>query len=84
MNKAGQFFEALGILVVVGMAVVGTTVVYLSKDNVFIGNKATTELYDYDSCPEIASDIPTSNVVRYDSLETAQSDGFVLVECHAR
>ena len=82
MNKVGQIFEVLGILVVVGMAVVGTTFVYLSKDVGFVGNNVTKELYNYEECPEVVANIPNQDVVKYDSLKSAQKEGFSLRECY--
>lgn len=81
MDNKGQTLELLGILFIVGIVVVGTTAVFLHRDSAFMGDSATKELYSYSKCMGVINQIPSNNLVVYDSLEKAQSDGFNLKGC---
>ncbi len=82
MGKRGQFPEVLGMLVVVGIVIFGTAGVFVfHKEEVFVGDKANYNLYKYADCKEIISLLDQDNLVVFDSLNKAKSEGYGLVEC---
>ncbi len=81
MKKRGQFIEFLGILFVIGIIIVGTTGVYLTKDKVYVGDIENNELYKYSECRDFIKNLNEDSLTVYDSKERAEQDGFKLTDC---
>ena len=66
MQKRGQFIELVGIVLIIGIAVVGTTVVYLQRDSVYVGEITTGNLYSYSECKNFIQQLGKDDLVIYD------------------
>lgn len=81
MKKSGQLIELAGMLVILGIAIFGTTTVYFQKDSVYIADKTNMGLYNYSECKEFISTLQKDRLVAYDCKEKAEEEGFHLKSC---
>jgi len=81
MNSKGQIIEIAGIVVIIGIAIIGTLGAYLHKDAVFVADNTSMNLYSYVNCKGIINTLDKNNIRVYDNQQRAENDGYRLVGC---
>ena len=82
MSKNAQFIEIVGIVIILGIAVVGTTSVYFIKETTYIADNSTMNIYKYSECKNIIKNLNPNTIKAYNSIERAQLDGYHLKGCN--
>lgn len=80
MNNRGQIIEVFGILILLGIALFGTSQIYLYKDSSYFGDNSTLKVYPYDKCKEFIKLLPQENIIAFASKEEIPN-GYILSEC---
>lgn len=81
MNKKGQIFEIVGVLIIIGIAIYGVSQVYYLKDKVYVGNNLNSKAYSYNECKNFINSLPQDRIVVFASKEDAVKQGFKIGEC---
>lgn len=81
MGKKAQIIEVAGIIIILGIAIVGTIGAYFHKDSVFVADSSSMGLYKYSECKNIINVLDKNNLKVYNSQQRAESDGFHLIRC---
>ena len=70
MHKRGQIVEFGLILVILGIAVYGTSTMYMQKENTYVGDSLNSRAYRYADCKEYINSIPIERLTIFPSYET--------------
>lgn len=69
MNKRGQIIEAGLVLIILGMAVIGTGGILLEKNNVYVGDSQEFKVYKYSECKDYINTLPQERVIVFNSKD---------------
>ncbi len=76
MNKKGVVIE-IGAIILILLTTAGIYYTVTNLDNLYIGNKETSEYFDYYKCKDISNSIPEENVIVFKSKVEANKSGFI-------
>ena len=82
MNNKGQIIEALGIILIFGIAIFGAKSLFYQKENLYVGHKISEKpLYRYAECRGFVNNLPKDEIIIFTSLKDGEDKGYKLLDC---
>ena len=80
MDKKGILIESIFAGIILSLTIAGTFLVLTQGQHIYVGDSENKQVYDYSKCKEQVDKISLSNQVVFNSVEEAESSGYVISE----